>query len=263
MSAQGFTPSDRILQALLLRVRPAALADLLKTALRVRRKIVEVEAGRFVVDPVSNFAEALLRSGEYEPAMVRLLRRFLGPGGVFVDLGANEGYFSVIAARLVEPGGRVVAVEPQRRLRPVVERNCELNAVRNVELWPCAISDRQERAVLHLSPGTNPGSTGLFRATRYRVATDVVDAMTLGDLFAAAGLDRVDLLKVDIEGGEYEAILGAPEVFRDRRVRVLVLELHPAILGRRGRDPGDIVRLLEASGYRIERDADSLVCTVA
>jgi hypothetical protein len=62
-------------------------------------------------------------------------------------------------------------------------------------------------------------------------------------------IDRVDLMKVDIEGSEYEAILGSPEVFRAGRVSVLALEYHPPILRKRGVDPSVIHNFLEEAGY--------------
>src|SRR4051812_38970298 len=115
----------------LARVRPAPVASALKRLLRVRRRAVTTPEGTFWIDPVSNLGLELLR-GRYEPSLTEVVRRYLRPGGVFVDVGANEGYFSAIAARLVGPTGRVVAVEPQARLRPVLEENFRLNGVANV-----------------------------------------------------------------------------------------------------------------------------------
>src|SRR3954453_22426329 len=93
---QNFPLKDRVLQNLLLRVRPAALGSLLKKGLGVKRSVIVTDAGRFYADPVSGFAR-LLTNGGYEHGLVVALWSLLEPGGCFVDLGANEGYFSVIA----------------------------------------------------------------------------------------------------------------------------------------------------------------------
>lgn len=254
-ASQTFALRDRVLQKYLLRVRPAALAALIKKLLRVKRRVIATEAGRFYVDPVSGFG-ALLALGPYEPELAAALRSLLGPGGSFVDVGANEGYFSVIASKLVGASGRVLAVEPQRRLRTILEKNFELNAVANVEIAEVAISDRRGSATLHLSPDTNTGSTALEQTTRYATQTASIETCTLEEFLATHELERVDLMKMDIEGFEYEAILGSPEVFRKHRVRALALELHGRMLVARGRAPEDIASFLQSCGYQVDRSLD-------
>ena len=97
----------------LLRIRPAPLAVFLKRLMRIKRKVVDTDTGKFWIDPASNLGITLLREGAYEPGMQAILEHFLMPGKVFVDLGANEGYFTVLGARLTQPSGRVFAIEPQ------------------------------------------------------------------------------------------------------------------------------------------------------
>jgi FkbM family methyltransferase len=248
---QSFSMRDRVLQKLLMRVRPASLGSLLKKGLRVRRSVITTDAGRFYVDPVSGFG-ALLARGHYEPDLVVALWSLLGPGSCFVDVGANEGYFSVIAARLVGESGTVIAIEPQRRLRSVLEKNFELNSIPNVQLVAAAISDRAGSATLHLSPDTNSGSTGLTQSTSYRTAQDTVETLTLEELLDRRGVTQVDLMKMDIEGFEYEAILGSPQLFRTHRVRALALELHGRALVARQRFAEDILSFLKSCGYRMD-----------
>jgi FkbM family methyltransferase len=247
----NLTLKDRVLQKLLLRVRPASLAALLKKGLGVERSVIVTDTGRFFIDPVSGFG-ALLSAGAYEPGVVMALWALLEPGACFVDVGANEGYFSVIASKLVGDRGRVIAVEPQRRLRAVLEKNFELNGVTNVEIADIAISDQPGSASLHLSPDTNTGSTALRQSTRYATKQETVETCTLEALLASRGIERVDLLKMDIEGFEYEAILGSPELFRSRRIRALALELHGRALVERSRAPEDILAFLRSCGYRLE-----------
>jgi FkbM family methyltransferase len=247
----SLTLRDQLLQSVLMRVRPAALASAIKKVLHVERTIVLTPVGRFYVDPVSQFASAL-RTGHYEPHLTFALWTLLPPGGTFVDIGANEGYFSVVASKLVGPGGRVVAVEPQARLRTVLDTNFELNAVSNVQIIDQAVSDQSGTATLHVAPDTNTGSTGLHQATRYKTTQTPVETRTLANILADARIERVDVMKMDIEGFEYEAILGAPEVFRQHRVRAFALELHPRLLAARNRSPEEIVSFLKSCGYEMD-----------
>jgi hypothetical protein len=82
---------------------------------------------------------------------------------------------------------------------------------------------------------------------------------TLRKLFASKRIERVDLLKMDIEGYEYEAVLGSKEVFSARKVNRIALELHPELLSRRGKNAGEITDFLTSCGYRRLSKFDNLV----
>ena len=117
MSYSLFSPKDLLLQRTLLRVRPTVVASLLKQLFGIKRKMVSTAVGQFYVDPVSNFAKELGRSGQYKPEMLLCLQLYLSPSSVFIDVGANEGYFSIAAAKLIGASGKVISIEPQKRLK--------------------------------------------------------------------------------------------------------------------------------------------------
>jgi len=148
--------------------------------------IVATAAGRYFIDPISNFGASLTLTGAYDPRMRSTLSHFLSPGGVFVDIGANEGYFSVVGPKLVSPAGRVVAVEPQARIQEVRNENCALNQIANVEIVRVAISDTNGSRQFALSPDMNTGSKRLHQSTKYKLSTENVRAVTLSGLFSEA-----------------------------------------------------------------------------
>jgi FkbM family methyltransferase len=239
----------------LLRVRPASLAEQIKRAVGINRLIVEADHGRFFVDPCSNLGWQLCEHGSYENGMRLTIEEYLPSEGVFLDLGANEGYFTVIAARRCGPSGQVIAIEPQLRLLPILEENIRLNELNknNVRVLNLAVTDVPGEVTLHLAPNINSGASGLYRATKYRVPTQTVAARTLAQIFDDEKLSCVDLMKVDIEGFEYEALLGSRSVFEEMRVRALALELHPTIFAKRGKDVLDITKMLETTGYALTK----------
>ncbi len=251
----------RLLYRILSRVRPSFVASFLKRILRIKRRVVSTEAGRFFVDPVSNFGNTVLTEPEYEPDMISALKATLGEGDTFLDVGANEGYFSVIASRLVGDSGLVVSIEPQSRLQGVLFRNIAENSAYNMHVIQSAISDGIGTATLSLAPDMNTGSSGIFRGTRYRNPTEIVPQTTLEKLLDFLKLDRIKLMKMDIESFEYEAILGSPAVFEQNRIENIALELHPSILKRRGKSESAIVGFLERNGYRRNEDHRTLVFT--
>ncbi|HEY1380702.1 MAG TPA: FkbM family methyltransferase [Gemmataceae bacterium] len=249
----------RLTGPLLRRLRPAVLAAQLKRLLCIPRVLVATPAGSFAVDPISLLGDQLIRERCYEPATVAALERHLSPGAVFVDVGANEGYFTVLGGKLVGPAGRVVAVEPQARSREVLAENLRLNDLHNVAVCAAAVSDTEGTAELYLTPDVNTGGSGLARKNRYPLPTETVRTTTLARLLADAGVGAVDLMKLDIEGFEYEAVFGSKDLFRSGAVRALALELHPDVLRGRGRDPDELVEFLRGCGYREDRSTGNVV----
>jgi FkbM family methyltransferase len=243
------SPYQRCLQTVLMGIRPAPLASFLKRVLSNSRIIVDTPEGRFWVDPVSNLGAQLSRCGFYELGMQKTIEKLLFPGATFVDLGANEGYFTVIGAKRCGPSGRVVAIEPQQRLLPVIVENLKINEVEWGHVLNVAVTDTEGVVTIHLASDMNTGASGLHRSTKYPLPTQQVTTRTLASVLDDERLARVDLMKVDIEGFEYEALLGSPEVFREHRVRALALELHPTILSARKKDAKDITVMLEEYNY--------------
>jgi FkbM family methyltransferase len=249
----------RLLEPLLRRTRPAWLATYLKRLFRIKRLVVQNRVGTFLVDPISHLGTQLIRNAEYEPDMSATLARYLSPGSVFVDIGANEGYFTIEGGRIVGPSGRVVAVEPQVRLRAVLDENLRLNGLENVTLFDAAVSDAEGPAEMCLAPDMNTGASSLMPRNRYRMPTQPVRTTTLTRLFADAGLGAVDLMKMDIEGLEYEAVMGSKDLFRVGGIRVISLELHLDLIRDRGHDPEELVRFLHSCGYRMDRSTGKRV----
>jgi len=243
---------------LLMRIRPAPVASMIKHLLFMRRVELATAEGTFWVDPASVLGQILDASGSYESHTLAALRRLLRPGDTFVDVGANEGYFSVVASRLVGAAGHVVAVEPQLRLQEVLRRNFRLNQCVNITVVPAAISDKPGQAQLQLTPDMNNSASGMAAPTRYRLPTQVVTCMTLTELFSLQRVPDEAVMKMDIESWEYEAILGSPGLFRSGGIRALILETHPELMHRRGRNAQELTRFLADCGYNHLADSSGL-----
>lgn len=253
MSHSEVSATDRLLSRMLMRVRPAKLATWVKARLNVQRRVLRTAEGIFWVDPVSHLGHELLLRGAYEPEMTDTLRAFLRTGDVFVDVGANEGYFSVLGAKQVAQRGRVISVEPQARLLPVIAENLRLNEVTNATVVNAAISASKGSVDLYLAPDTNSGSSGIYNTSKTRLASTPVMTQTLTELLADANIQEAALIKIDVEGFEHEVVMGSQEVFRERRIRALALEFHPEILTSRGLAMGPIGDFLMACGYELDR----------
>ena len=234
---------------LLLFVRPAPLGAWLKRILRCHRVELRTPEGTFWIDPGSVPGVELARGRSWEPGTLAAIKRLVGRGDTFIDVGANEGYFSVVASRFAGPAGRVIAVEPQTRLQAVLARNLSLNRCANTEVLPVAVSDSARPVQFHLTPDMNTGASGLMAFTQYPLPTQSADCVTLSGLFAACRIADGAVVKMDIESWEYEAILGSRELFLSGRVRALILELHTDLLLRRQRRAEDVTAFLRACAY--------------
>jgi FkbM family methyltransferase len=243
----------------LMRVRPAYLASFLKKVLRVQRKMVQTETGAFYIDPVSNFGTQAQSAQGYEPVMVRTIRTLLEPGDTFLDAGANEGFFSILASKCVGDTGRVISIEPQSRLQGILYRNIKENNCSNIQVYQRAISDSVGIAELSLTPDVNSGSSGLVRGTSYRLETELVPQMTLHGFLKTLSVTRIKLMKMDIESFEYEAVLGSKDLFQGEFIKHIALELHPDMLAKRGKSQAEILGFLEASGYKVNTGFQTLV----
>ncbi|HLI83544.1 MAG TPA: FkbM family methyltransferase [Bryobacteraceae bacterium] len=236
------------------RVRPALLASgIARCSGLARRRPLATSQGTFWLSPASYLGMCLLQYGAYEPDMCRFLAESLRLGDVFLDIGANEGYLSVLASKLVGVRGRVIAVEPQRRLAPVIRKNLELNGCENVVLIEALLGAQDGEGLLTLSPASNNGGSSEHPAGRlsWLMRRQRTRVITLDTLFREQGLERVDVAKVDIEGGEWDMLLiGKPRILAERRIGLLSLDVHESILRNRGVDPEDLRRYVRACGYQ-------------
>jgi FkbM family methyltransferase len=234
----------------LLRVRPAQVCELVKRLAFVRRTYVSTKTGhQFWVDPVSIFGLHLLRDGVHERLMTRLVQLLLRPFDVFIDIGGNEGYFSVMAASQIREGA-VHCIEPQSRLQQILRKNLELNGSRII-LHQTAISNRDGYVDLFLRPSTNTGASSLFRHWKLGSKTERVPCVTLDSLLQQHSIPRVRLIKVDCEGAEGLVIEGAKHTLSEHRVDFIAMEYHSSICG--SQRCLDTHRQLTSVGYVLTR----------
>jgi FkbM family methyltransferase len=186
----------------------------------------------------------------YEPETVRYLTTHLGAGDVFVDAGANSGYFTLIAAGLVGAGGRVLAFEPN----PAVRRRLEQNVGRNgfhgrVEIAGCALSDRNAERVPLFIPEHDGFATlapDRTHASSYVAGSSAIEVTTrtFDDWLAASSIGTVAMMKIDVEGAEMSVLAGMRTSLAAGRVRRVILETA---------GDGPAHRLLVEQGFRPTR----------
>jgi FkbM family methyltransferase len=202
-------------------------------------------------DQRDSVAREVCYTGWYEPQETQLASRILGAGDVFVDVGANWGYFSLTAANWVGPTGRVVAFEPEPRLYRMLTSNIAANGLRSIAANQTAVAAGAGTLSFEAFRADD-GNWGQSRAIGPGMVSDF-ECATVGLDVAldAAGIGAVQLVKIDVEGGEGGVLAGMRAGLAGARYRYVLLECHPALLAARGESERQCVDALLAAGYRV------------
>lgn len=195
--------------------------------------------------------------GLWETDLTTWISSRLSPGDVFVDIGANIGYYSLLASTLVGDSGAVVAIEASPAIFSELQKNLTLNGVANVRGVNVAVSDRKGRLQLFRGPDHNSGETSVFQAEGF-TPNGTVEAAPLGEILERKEIHNARLIKMDIEGAERLVLPDIGPLLRSSRVDLeLIVEFHPQYLTEPSRHAEDLVQLLNAAGfhaYRLEND---------
>jgi FkbM family methyltransferase len=186
--------------------------------------------------------------GRWEPPLSEWIRRALRPGDVFVDVGANFGYFTLLAARAVAPGGWVVAVEASAVTAGRLRESLAQNGVRNVRVVNVAAAAEAGAVPFYRAPWDQAEDSTVPGNGKQLVGE--VRALPLHALLAEPELRRARVIKVDVEGGELGVLRGLrPALAALRPDAEIAVEAHPDILASQGVSLCDLLDLLRPAGF--------------
>ncbi len=180
--------------------------------------------------------------GEYdERHEIKLLTRLLRPGDRVWDVGANIGYYTLIAAGLVGPRGQVVAFEPAAHAWRALRDNVALNPQAPIRLERLALSDKGGQATLHRHADYADGGASLQARPGYHQDTELVATTTLDNYLAQSQGQPPTLLKIDVEGHEESVLRGGQKLLTGPQAPILLLEMN---------EPARLGQFLQAAGYQ-------------
>lgn len=225
-----------------------AVEWLLKRSLRLTDVSVVSSTGvRYLLAPGDLVQREIMLHGAYEPETLALVQRLLSPGDTMVDVGAHVGQFALHASRAVGERGTVVALEPNPRTYQRLLHNIALNRAANVVPVLGAVAERAGVAPMQLPPD---GNWGMSRVAASGSADYRALAMPLSTVLEAVGVQRVDVLKVDVEGVE-EQVLRSIDLTSRLRPRHVFLEFIPDLAEHQGGSSNALLGLLEGAGYAL------------
>jgi FkbM family methyltransferase len=193
--------------------------------------------------------------GYYNRDLLMLMSRLLRPGMTFIDGGANIGEVTLFAAKRVGPTGRVISFEPLPRLAELCRANVKMNNFKFVSVEDLGLSDRPDRLPLYVaaapdSDGSyNDGQGSLYRSDIRGVPTQTITVTTIDEYLTGSSIDRVDGIKLDIEGAELPALRGASRILDQCRPWLLI-EIGRGTCEAAGYQSDDVFDFLSGYGYQ-------------
>jgi FkbM family methyltransferase len=178
-----------------------------------------------------------------------LVQRLLKDGGVFWDVGANVGYFTLVAATALAGRGQIVAFEPGNNAYARLVENISLNPHGNIKTFQVAVNDREGEAVLHVSGDIADSSASLYPAGPAQGLGEVCRMVCLDHCRREENLSAPDLIKLDVEGAELAALTGARELMA-ATPPLLLVEMEEKNLRAAGVSREAIRQFLAGYGYR-------------
>jgi len=208
----------------------------------------EIHGYRMLLDDRDpGLSTELLTHGTREQEAPILTERIVQPGWTCLEIGANLGFYALIEAKA---GARVYAIEPVPRCINILRRNVELNGFSNVSIHETAIGNRNGTALFHESAATNWGRMANAKARPQQGKEIAVLEMKLDTFVAAEGIERIDLLRFDVEGYEVELIEGAQKTLSEMPVGSwMFAEFHPRCFDDPARDLQPTVENIIGHGF--------------
>jgi FkbM family methyltransferase len=211
---------------------------------------------RFYCHLDEHMGSSIFWRGSYSGGQLEFLRRVLEPDMVFVDAGANQGEFTVFAAGRLDEG-EVISFEPVTTLFDRLRRNVQANGFTNVTLEPSGLGSEQAECPIYRQAALFPdgtqheGLSSLYPTADRCELVEHVRVVPLDDYVSRRTLDRLDVLKIDVEGAELAVLLGGVESIK-RFAPLIILELNEETSRAAGYGMMDVLEFLDRSQYRVE-----------
>lgn len=219
-----------------------------------RRRIISSGIGvRLYIDPFTHLGRSIITEDTYEKETVAIFNTELASGQVVLDIGANEGVFTTLSAKIVGQNGLVIALEPQSRLRDIIEINLSINGLSNFKIHQAAFGGNENQTMkINLYPALNSGASSLLRQHRLSKKTEEVSFVSMETILKDAQRTHIDFIKVDVEGFEHLVIKQLLPYMQRGQVGKLLLDYHSSILAAFNINPLDIHNSIIANNMRVK-----------
>lgn len=199
---------------------------------------------------VNDFNSDSIFAGKYEIGETKFVSKFLKEEMVVLDIGAHDGYFTLLASRKVGEKGKVIAFEPSPKERRLLQLNLKINRCKNVKVEPYALSSQVGESTFYVVVGHDTGCNSLKLPRVSEPTKEIkVSTATLDDYLSKTEIGSVDFMKIDAEGAELEIFKGAKHFFEKFAHPVILCEVSDYRTQVWGYSANDIIHFLETYDY--------------
>jgi FkbM family methyltransferase len=211
--------------------------------------VARMEEGYWLrISGVSGFEWKVFDRCFNEPETIRAFTTAIEPAMTVFDIGANVGYYAMLAAALVGPAGRVHAFEPTPDVAQRLAQNIAMNHLSDrIRHLAVAVGSTTCTSELYLNPDNSEGNS-LFASSEHRVST-AVPVITIDEHVRVNGLRAVDIIKVDVEGAELDVLKGGAGLLSREDAPILFIEFNPSALELAGANTYELYLALNRLGY--------------
>jgi len=203
------------------------------TGERMNYIIKEILGSKMCLFPDDPLSQALIRDGIREPEATAVMQKILKPDWTVIEIGANLGYYALMEAKVVK---QVYAIEPILKNMEALKKSIELNGYKNIKTYQLAIGPSNGEFDILVSRSSNistmmadkmsVGVRNWFKS--YSIGTEKIKTLTLDSFIENLKIDKVDLVRMDIEGYEIEAVKGMQNTLKNMsKGSYLFIEFHP------------------------------------
>lgn len=210
-----------------------------------------VNGHRMILAPEGRFPPAAMVMGKYEPETTRIMERVITSEMVVLDVGAHVGYFSLLAAKAVGPGGHVYSFEPEPENFRLLNKNATLNGYSQIETINRAVSSSEGGASLFLT-ALDTGRHSLYDHDLPGHNVVEIQTTTLDRFLEDHDWPSIGMLKIDVEGSEFDVFQGMKQMLERSCPSFIVVEYNPILVKKTGGDVLEFLNLPESWGFQVE-----------
>ena len=202
------------------------------------------------VDISKQMGKAIYWRGAHDWAPIFTLEKHLKSGDTFIDVGANQGEYSLWAGRKVGNSGRVISFEPMKDLFTQLKENFDLNQNLKKVFTPVQIclSNESGELVLYTKPGLNEGTNTIFGSDEFTIPLGKIKLETLDSQVNHLGIQKLNMMKIDVEGAELQVLKGGEETLKKFKPKLLI-DINKDACKSGGYEAEDILNFLTQFGY--------------
>jgi FkbM family methyltransferase len=246
---------NRIPRTLLIKIGYSKLGEFIIKKLKNNKsqKKCEIENGiKIYFDLTNPLTWELILKKDFETKVKNAFIENIKKGDTVIDVGANIGEFSLLASKIVGHGGRVFAIEPLPEICQKLKNNFLLNNFNNYNILKNALGKEVDKVNIYKK--SDSGNIGFIESVvdgKNLVKTnDIIEVETLDNVILKNQIKKVNMLKIDVEGFEYDVFLGGRKSLD--KIENIICEIHTKYLHKKGIDESKIFSILEKNKFKIK-----------